>query len=101
MIFRFLIIAIILIGMFVLLYKLLENPKKKKVENSNSNWLKPFNKPIFKIPIGILIITATLIFSFNLVKVLPIIMKVGVIGLDFVIIYIVFNYLFINKQKTN
>jgi hypothetical protein len=36
-----------------------------------------------------------------LVKVLPIVMKVGVIGLDFVIIYIVFNYLFINKQKTN
>jgi len=101
MIFRFLIIAIILITMFVLLYKLLENPKKKKVESRNSNWLKPFNKLIFKIPIGILIITATLIFSFNLVKVLPIIMKVGVIGLDFVIIYIVFNYLFINKQKTN
>jgi uncharacterized PurR-regulated membrane protein YhhQ (DUF165 family) len=93
-------IIVYLIGAAVniLLLNTLREPKEKT--NSPPKWLSTFNKPIFKIPIGILIITGTLIQSLNLVKVLPLIMKVGIIGLDFIVIYTVINYLFINK-KTN
>lgn len=92
-------IIIYLIGTAVniLLIKSLKEPKEK---TNSPPWLSTFNKPIFKIPIGTLIIAGTLIYSLNLVKVLPIIMKVGIIGLDFIVIYTVINYLFINK-KTN
>jgi len=92
-------IVVYLIGAAVniLLFNTLREPKEK---TNSPPWLSTFNKPIFKIPIGILIITGTLIYSLNLVKVLPLIMKVGIIGLDFIIIYTVINYLFINK-KTN
>lgn len=92
-------IIIYLIGAAVniLLLKSLKEPKEK---TNSPPWLSAFNKPFFKISIGILIIAGTLIYSLNLVKVLPLIVKVGIVGLDFIVIYTVINYLFINK-KTN
>jgi hypothetical protein len=74
------------------------NYLKEPKEKTNSPPSNPFNKPIFKIPLGLLIISGTLVYTINLVKVLPPIMKVGIIGLDFIVIYLVINYLFINKK---
>ena len=103
MIYRFLIAAIILIGMFILVYKLLiREPTKQKIKRESKFFsIDPFRSPFFKIPIGVLIIAFTLVYSFRIVKMIPILMKVGLIGLNFVVIYIVINYLFNNKQKTN
>lgn len=101
MIYRFLIASIIIVGVFILLYKLLSTKDRSKTSpNSQSNILKPFNKPAFKIPIGVLIITFTLVYSLRIIKMSPILMKIGLISLNFVVIYIVINYLFKNK-KTN
>jgi hypothetical protein len=94
MIYRFLIATIIIVGMFILLYKLLSKDKPK----TSFNILKPFNKPAFKIPIGVLAIAFTFIYSLRIIKMSPILMKIGLISLNFVVIYIVINYLFKNKQ---
>jgi len=96
MIFRLAITITILVGFFVLLYKLLQDKKEKKPK---LNWLEPFNKPVFKIPIGLLIIIMTLVYSFRVVKAVPILMKLGLLGINFIIIYAVINYLFKNKKK--
>lgn len=103
MIYRFLITAIILIGMFILVYKLLtREPTKKEKAKKELKFFEPFKSPFFKIPLGVLITAFTLVYSFRVVKMVPILMKVGLIGLNFVVIYIVINYLFINnKQKSN
>ena len=98
---RFIILGIILIGMFVLLYKLLSDNKEKSEKKVRLKWLDHFNKPIFKIPIGASIILITLVSTLRLVKVLPIVAKLGLIAIDFVIIYAVIIYLFNNKQKSN
>ncbi len=96
MIFRLVIVITILVGFFILLYKLLQDKKETKPK---SKWFEPFNKPIFKIPIGALIIIMTLVYSFRVVKAVPILMKLGLLGINFVIIYAVINYLFKNKKK--
>jgi len=90
-------ILIYLLGVSVLF--LLKEPKEKI--NSPPKRLNPFSSPIFKIPIGLLIIIGTIIYSIRFVKFLPPIMKIGIIGLDFIIIYTVINYLFINKKQKN
>jgi heme/copper-type cytochrome/quinol oxidase subunit 2 len=96
MIFRLAITITILVCLFILLYKLLQDKKETKTK---PNWFEPFNKPIFKIPIGVLIIIMTLVYSFRVVKAVPILMKLGLLGINFVIIYAVINYLFKNKKK--
>jgi uncharacterized membrane protein YhdT len=96
MIFRLAITITILVGFFILLYKLLQDKKETK---PTPNWFEPFNKPIFKIPIGVLVIIMTLVYSFRVVKAVPILMKLGLLGINFIIIYAVINYLFKNKKK--
>jgi len=99
---RFIILGIIVIGMFVLLYKLLsDNKEKSEKKVRRLKWLDHFNKPIFKITIGASIILITLVSTIRLVKVLPIVAKLCLIAVDFVIIYAVIIYLFNNKQKSN
>jgi hypothetical protein len=75
---------------------ILSKDKKRKISNFFNFDL--FNKPSFKIPLGSLIILATLIGTFKLVKALPMMMKLLIIGIDFTIIYLVIIYLFKNKN---
>jgi hypothetical protein len=89
---RFIITSLIIITFIFLIYKLI--PGKLKIN-------KRFNKPLFKIPIGILLISIVSVGTFQLVKLLPIVMKLLLIGIDFIIIYSIITYLFNNKQKTN
>lgn len=99
---RFLIFALIIIGLFVLIYKLIPDNKTEKTKTGERfKWLNQFNKPLFKIPIGVLIILITLVGTIRLVKVLPIVMKLGIIAIDFAIIYTVIIYLFNNKKNKN
>jgi hypothetical protein len=97
---RFLILAVIIIGLVLLTYKLLTNNNEKKT-TKRFKWFENFNKPVFKIPIGVLIILMTLVSTFRLVKVLPIVMKIGIIAIDFAIIYSVIIYLFNNNKNKN
>jgi Na+/H+ antiporter NhaD/arsenite permease-like protein len=85
-----------LVIMFTLVYFLLErkNPLRKKEKKENI-----FNKPLFKKVTGSVIILFLLVLSFRYIKILPLLLKVGLIFINFVIIYIVINYFF-NKQKT-
>ena len=87
---------ITLIGIFVLVYFLLErdNPIKKKSSEKKTI----FNNPIFKRVTGSAIILFSLAYSIKFVKVLPVYLKIGLIFGNFVIIYLVINYFF-NKQK--
>jgi len=98
---RFIVLGIILIIAFVLLYKSLSYNKEKEKSIKRLKWLDHFNKPIFKIPIGVSIILITLVSTITLVKILPIVAKLGLIAIDFAIIYTVIIYLFNNKQKSN
>jgi hypothetical protein len=93
---RVLALLVILTGMFTLLYFLLrEKPTKTKKEKKDNM----FNNPLFKKVSGVFIIIFSLILSFRYIKILPILLKVGLIFINFVIIYLVINYFF-NKQKT-
>jgi amino acid transporter len=98
---RFITLTLITIGLIFLFYNLLSNKeeKKKQKKEKKNNWLKSFNKPLFKITIGSMIILIILISTLRLVKVLPIVMKLGIIAIDFVIIYAVITYLFNIKNK--
>jgi amino acid transporter len=98
---RFITLTLITIGLIFLFYNLLSNKEEKKKEKKEkkNNWLKSFNKPLFKITIGSMIILIILISTLRLVKVLPIVMKLGIIAIDFVIIYAVITYLFNIKNK--
>jgi hypothetical protein len=99
---RVILLSAVLIGMFILIFSLLKEktlitkkektPLKKKENNV-------FGGTLFKRVTGSFIILFTLIVSFRYVKILPITLKVGLIFINFVIIYLVINYFF-NKQKT-
>jgi hypothetical protein len=104
MIFRFLIVLAIMAMLFVLVYKLfMRNKEVVSTKRKENTILKSFfgifdNKP-FKISIGILILLTVLVSTFRFVKVLPIFGKVGLLAIDFLIIYLVISYLFKNKNK--
>jgi amino acid transporter len=90
----------IIVGLLIIFYKLMQEPKENDKSPPWWDFLKPFNRLVFKIPMGILIISATILQSVTLIKLLPPLVKVLTIGLNFIVIYAVINYLFINK-KTN
>jgi hypothetical protein len=93
---RVLALLVILTGMFTLLYFLLrEKPTKTKKEKKDNM----FNNPLFKKVSGVFIILFSLTLSFRYIKILPLFLKVGLIFINFVIVYLVINYFF-NKQKT-
>jgi hypothetical protein len=96
MIFRFLIAFVPLIIVMIMIYKVLEKPKKVR---EPSKFMTLINKPFFKIPIGIIISLISILLALRFAKVLPLVGKIAVIGLEFTIIYLVVNYLIINKQK--
>jgi hypothetical protein len=98
--FRFIFLAILMIISVVIVYQL-TNKNHGKIKNNENRykWLSRFNKPIFKIPLGILIILIVLIGTISIVKVLPLLMKLCIILIDFVIIYTLITYLFNNKNK--
>ncbi len=96
MILRFLIAFIPLIVAIIMIYKVMEGPKKTR---EPSRFMSVINKPIFKIPIGIIISLISILLALRFAKVLPLVGKIAVIGLEFTIIYLVVNYLIINKQK--
>ena len=86
----------VVVKMFLLIYYLLEekNPLIKKEKSSSV-----FGGSLLKRVSGVFIILFTLTLSFRYVKFLPVLLKVGLIFINFVIIYLVINYFF-KKQKT-
>lgn len=97
MILRTIIALLSLFGLLYLAFKIFEKPKVKAREPS---WfMEIINRPIFKIPIGVILSLISILLALRFVKVLPVVGKVAVIGLEFTIIYLIINYLIINKQK--
>ena len=97
MILRTIIAILSLFGLLYLAFKIVEKPKAKPREPSK--FMNIINRPIFKIPIGVIISLISILMALRFVKVLPLVGKIAVIGLEFTIIYFVVNYLIINKQK--
>jgi hypothetical protein len=99
---RVILLSAVLIGMFILIFSLLKEKtliKKKEKTPLKKKENNVFGGTLFKRVTGSFIILFTLIVSFRYVKILPITLKVGLIFINFVIIYLVINYFF-NKQKT-
>jgi len=86
----------VLAGMILLIYSLLKEKEKPKEKEKTST---VFGDGILKKVSGVFIILFTLTLSFRYVKILPILLKVGLIFINFVIIYLVIKHFF-NKQKT-
>lgn len=81
------IIVLLLVILFILFYKKI-TPK-----------LSLFNSSLFKKTVGYISIAMILVLTIKFVKVIPLFLKVGVIGIDFILIYIIFTSLIKNKSK--
>jgi len=62
-------------------------------------FFKIFDKPYFKIPIGVLIIIFSLLYFMRFVKVLPVFLKVGIVAVEYLVVYMVVYYLFDFKNR--
>jgi hypothetical protein len=63
------------------------------------NKLSVFNNTIFKSVVGYISITMILSLTLKFVKVLPLFLKVGVLGIDFILIYLIFTTLISNNKS--
>jgi hypothetical protein len=63
------------------------------------NKLSVFNNKIFKSVVGYISIAMILALTLKLVKVLPLFLKVGVLGIDFILIYLIFTTLISNNKS--
>lgn len=96
MILRTIIALLSLFGLLYLAFKIIESPRVKAREPS---WFsKAINQPIFKIVIGVVVSLISILLALRFVKILPLVGKIAVIGIEFTIIYLIVNYL-TNKQK--
>jgi hypothetical protein len=98
MIFKFLLGAIFMAGVFSIIWKILDN-KPKKSSGPPGFISKLFSNKIFKLVISSIITSFLIILTFRYVKVLPMLEKVGILTFDFIVIYILYNYLFNNKKN--
>lgn len=78
--------VLLLVILFILIYK-------------NKNKLSVFNNTIFKRVVGYISIAMVLSLTLKFVKVLPLFMKVGVLGIDFILIYLIFTTLISNNKS--
>lgn len=97
---KILILLVVLSGMFTSLYFLLRDkpPVEKTKPVVKENRFGVFSRPLFKRVTGITIILFSITLSFRYIKVLPLFLKVGLVFINFVIVYLVINYFLTNKK---